>query len=452
MRIRPNSLVSILVLLTLSILFYGCRKTKSKAPCKGINSISPTTRKQAIESLPKRLRWSRFPTSSKTLKQLLEAQENPQKPRYQAPSLRPYSLQRLLTRRPLSELHVGQQAITNWLLSKKRLYASSTHYILWGVYHDAGSQITAFQRMARAIQHRAEVLIATELFPADGFWRGPPSSLQSGSDQALLSYFLAKDHSQRAKGWRQLEQQAKTHNYTAWKYRYLKTIMDLLPEAKAHQIPFWGCDMPSQLQKRFKHFGPLMVRLRELHCMQAIRQRYYCSPNNQKIMMLWGMEHVKPSGIRRFISSESSVTSIYVIGDRPSPYAPEARLAKRMVLNAPVLVPIDPTQAVLFLPGRHLKGEVERVQSTTSLDPSTLSIQSPEHGILHLENHTLRLKTFTKTFPLPTTYRDFSPYRFKTQSAIIIGEIQRNAHHAFSLEFDTLHRWTRVIYYKKAKQ
>jgi hypothetical protein len=298
-------------------------------------------------------------------------------------------------------LVAGWPAVLAWLQARLDAAGKSRRdaYLLWGTYHDSGVQVAAFRRVIGPQGLRGLTAVTAEQYTADGRWGGLPPARQRGDSAHLARYLKRGDRAElQALRRGQLE-----HDYTAWKYRYLHEVLDLAVTARAAGLPLSGCDMPQRLQRRLYRASEMpghLPRLRELHCLLALPPRAPDRP--RRVAMLWGQEHVAPSGLPRFLPRSARVTSVYVVGRRPGPHGLEFGLgAAGLRAVDPLLVPLteSPTeagagaggmaQAALILPGRATRARLFLARDTDAKAKpgSGVLVESSVSGKLWLGGH-----------------------------------------------------------------
>ena len=259
--------------------------------------------------------------------------------------------------------------------------AGRASYLLVGSFHDAPGQLGAFNRLIEPDGLALE-RIAVELFDTAGAWAGTTAG-QAPANSDDLRRFLAGGDSN---SFQRLMARQEAENYTAWKYGYLPEVRSLLLRARAAGHSLVGCDMPRSLLAGLglDVSDPLRLRLRELHCAlslaagrgqpargPAASQGKVAGP--ERTLMFWGRAHLGPEALPRFLPPTASILALYLAGQRPpSAGGIEQRLASRLALAAPLLVPWASStrldQALLLLPGApfglHL--ERSRMQATPS--------------------------------------------------------------------------------------
>jgi hypothetical protein len=303
----------------------------------------------------------------------------------------------------------GWEAITAWLLGRlDRRRAGRSQYLLVGSYHDSGAQVAAFGRLVGPFGLKGLRAVVAEAFYADGQWAGVPAELQQADTRSLQTFL---ESGERA-AWDQLLQTQRRENHTAWKYRYLPTVMELVSSARASGQRFLACDLLPQLQPDFSAQGAegeaLVLRVRELHCLLSIERALVATPAARRVAMLWGQAHVTPEGIARFLPRDADVLSIYLFGFRPGEHGIERDLEHRLKTTAPLLVALDDTetQLALLLPGPRLEAKLDlaRDRLDAPIPPEQrhlLSVTTTQPGLLVIagQSHAVEEEKVTELVP-----------------------------------------------------
>lgn len=335
--------------LTFLALIGACQKAKPDQP-----ALRDAQKKKGIATV-----WPPLPRSAEEGRQLIakETQHAVGGSDPFSPSTK--NIRRELERSPLAKLQIGDAAIRRWIQRwiDRSNKTAERGYLLWGTYHDSAQQIEAFRRLIGIDGLRGVDAVAIEQFDADGRWGG---NAQDGDDALLHRYRATGDLNHL----NQLRELQRENNYTAWKFGYVPTLMDLLFTLRARDIPFFPCDMPRATQSKIPRVGDNLMRLRELHCIYSLKRRKIARKG--VTAMLWGQEHIRRHGISRYFASQVPILPIYVFGHRPARKSIEVDLAKTFGLNAPLLLPLNHAKgAVLFLAGPVLRAEMERKRDDT---------------------------------------------------------------------------------------
>lgn len=280
------------------------------------------------------------------------------------------------------EIVAGSASVARWL--DVRL-GEGQGLLLVGTYHDSREQVAAFRRLVGPSGVPDVEHVVLEHLVAEGRWPAVPARAREGDDAAITGFLRTGD----AAAYSRLATRIDRHAYTAWRYGVTPELMDVLQAARSAGQTVAGCDMPRPLLAAAGVDAELEDRLRELHCWLALRDRLEGPAPPRRVAMLWGLEHVRPGAFRRLVPASIPVVSLFLVGGRPSPLAPEAELGRRLVVNDPVLLPVGPgpDQAVLLLPGPHLAGRVERsreIVGAPASGPAAVVVRSETPGTLSL--------------------------------------------------------------------
>ena len=261
----------------------------------------------------------------------------------------------------------GWPTIVDWFQSRldAARAARRPSYILWGVYHDSSEQVASFGQLVGPLGLGGPLGVAVELFESDGAWSGIPPEAQRGDD-ALLSRYLGGGDPDLLE---ELARRQQRVDYTAWKYGYVPTVIDLVVRARASGRTLIGCNMPGKLQERARAvLGERTDALRELHCALALRDAFERAPSPAPIAVLWGQSHLAPGGFERLLPAQADVLSVRVFGARPNDTALEQPLGDKLALTDPVLFAADEgppgttVRLILLLPSGALAASVDRVR------------------------------------------------------------------------------------------
>jgi hypothetical protein len=319
-------------------------------------------------------------------------------------------------------------------------------FLLWGTFHDSSGQVAAFRRIIGPGGVTGLTHAVVEQFDADGAWQGIPGDIQRGDNATLTAYSRHGD----GRAWRALERKQDRDDYTAWKYDYVPTVMDLLLAARAAGTPLLGCDMPRPLQNLADRAGSNLFRLREIHCLLALGDVLRSSKRPHRVAMLWGQDHVLPHGVPRFIPKTAYVLSVHLLGHRPGGLTPDAELGRKLAINDPVLLPLDASeeQVALLLPGPELAGEVDRAREWVDADTLghtasvLLEARSEQPGTLFVRGKALPVRRRPRTFTLAA-----GPlaYVFRTSALTIAGALDLSKGGRVVLHFDPARRSTQIV-------
>jgi hypothetical protein len=304
-------------------------------------------------------------------------------------------------------------------------------YVLFGTYHDAPGQIDAFRRLVGPGGLRGLTLAAAEQFRADGEWQGAPFDAQRG-DGALLEAWTV--HGDRA-ALQKLAEQHRDGDYAAWKLGYEATVLDLAVTARAAGLRFAGCDMPARLQELSGAQGALRNRLREIHCVRSLPPAF-----PRRTALLWGMAHVRPDGLVRFLPPGAAVLAVHVFGQRQGAGAVETALGKIVAINDPVLVPLGPESAALLLPDETLGGHVDRVlTSGDGPGPTSVTVRAEAPGTITLGDRTVAVGREPVTLALAAGQHT---YAYRGGGLRVVGALALREGHRVELGIDPAARLT----------
>lgn len=332
-------------------------------PLLALLAACPDRRDPRTDEAPGQAAWPALPGSAAAARRLIARRTLRPPPAARQPELSAGEVLRLLrggTRQ--GSVVAGWPAITRRIKRELDLaVAAGRHaYLLWGVYHDSGPQVQAFGRLVRPLGLGQLSAVVAEPFQASGSWRGVDGLDQRGDSQLMARYLATGSRADLAL----LAASQRRHNYTAWKFGYLAQMQQLLLTARASGNQLLGCDMPAALKARLKALPvESRLRLRELHCLLALARALARMPAPHRVAMLWGQEHVAPTGLPRFLPPRSRVLSVAVFGHRPGPHGLEQALARTLLLSHPVMIPRGTGgQWILLLPGPLLGLRVERAR------------------------------------------------------------------------------------------
>ena len=333
-----------------------------------------------------------------------------------------------------SGLVAGHDAIArrlDALLAK----AEGDAYLLVGVFHDSGAQIDAFRSLVGPSGVAKPSLVAVEQLDGTGAWEGAAGLDQRGDDELLARYLGTGDGAALA----ELAAAQREHDYAAWKFGYVPAVMDLAVTARAAAVPLVGCDMPASLEEAShadRESGALS-HLRELHCLHvvdaALARRASASP--RRIAMLWGQAHVRPSGLARFLPPEALVLGVQIFGARGGDWTIESALAKKLALEAPVLVPLEERAFALLLPDERSRVEIDWVRRHRAEGDSgaPLEARSTSPGTLFLDGHPTSIGTSSVRLELTPGEHT---YAFEAGGVVTIGTVSRDERSRVELAFD----------------
>ena len=299
-----------------------------------------------------------------------------------------------------SEVVGGMDSLVFWIWRKVSAagYAGQSSYILWGTYHDSAAQIEAFGDLVGPLGLSGLDAVSVEQFNADGRWAKVAAREQKGDSKLLRAWLQTGSRPVLEK----LLHDQVAENYTAWKYGILPELMNLLAEARAADRRLLGCDMSLSLQKRVQPTG-LQGRLRELHCVLALREQLGEKP--ARVAMLWGQGHLAPEGVQRFLPQNSLVLSFYVFGGRFSRRGLEADLAGRLAITDPLAIPLSESEFVVLLPDEFIGARKELKHDPpeaplSSEERRRLMVTSSRPGTIQIGSQSLKVSEEPQTLVL----------------------------------------------------
>lgn len=393
--------------------------------------------------------WPEAPVTAPAAQALIEARALRRPRPSQTRDLAPDAVADRLARLETVGVAAGWEGITRALTQRfdRARRQGRDGYLLVGCYHDSGLQVEAFRRLVGSDGVRGLTLVALEQLRAGGRWRGVPERAQRGDGGDLRSYLTTGD----AGAWSRLRSRQLRGDYAAWRYGYVDQIMDVIEGARAQGRALMGCDMPAALQSRLGAVGhERLDRLREIHCTLAVSEAGLGAAP-RRIAMLWGRDHLDSNGLRRFLPAKAEVLSVYLVGGRQSPFAPEARLATSLVVNDPILVPLDPASGhyALVIPGPRLGGAVERSRITA--DPGSeretagmLRVSSERPGRFEISGREIEVAEGEVARPLP---EGPGVYLFESEDRRTVGLLESWGRGGVELTFDPATKATRIIYF-----
>lgn len=337
----------------------------------------------------------------------------------------------------------GEAAIRRWLATWFTRVGSRDAYVLFGTHHDSGAQVRAFRALVR--HPTAFTTIALEQLIADGRWGGLDLASQR-ADDADLSAFLGRGD---LASLERLRHALAVHDYTSWKFGYEGEVLDVVLAARATGQYVATCDMSLKVRELLvvpnEGAGDEVSRLRELHCLLALRALEGHTTGPRRVAMLWGQAHAGPSGFARFLPPEAAVLVVHLFGGRAPPFAPRP---PPLVLNDPVMIPptdAAPTEVALWLPDSQTSGDVDRVRRApeprgrteiraSSLAPATLTLapSAPLATSLGRDEITLPVGEGPLTYVL------------RAGAVTIVGALTLGQGERATLSFDPARRGTRI--------
>ena len=337
--------------------------------------------------------WPSFPSSSAQAKALLAAR---QQAAFGASPLITADELIVRLRQPKADITLGFGAIARRLRSWQEATKGDS-YLLFGSYHDSGLQVDAFRRLAFGAQSLARTVVALEQVHADARY---PNGAVAGDDGLLRRYLAGGSMAELATSQRR-------RNYTAWKYGYIESVLDLVQAARAEGARLSGCDMPSSLQQR----APLAQRngLRDLHCARTLRDRLAEVPSPRHVVAFYGAAHLDT--LPRVLPAKSRLGRVVMMGGRVTA---ESLLTKTLRLAEPLLLNLGGDRWILLLVDPRWRGKVDRVRVTTA------ELEASGRGKLLLAGQVFELSETSAPINL-----DALPghYRIDTKTKLHIGAI-----------------------------
>jgi hypothetical protein len=334
----------------------------------GLLAAACTRKADSPQPSPSSPAWPQFPAGDLEVEQLIARATS--RPVPENPAAQAVTLEAVLAKADkegFTRFPAGEGRIVAWLQAWIDRAGAAQAFLLVGGFHDSGVQAEVFRHWFGPSALRGLSHVVLEQLPGDGRWQGLPLTEQRG-ETALCERFARTGDAQ---GLTDLQAALTKHAYTAWKYGYLSSLRDLFLDGRAMGVPVLGCDLPGLLQRRL---GGELLRLRELHCVQVLRQAAGRQP--LRATLFWGIDHVRPAGLRRFLPTDAQILSVYLFGARNTP---DPQLAKAVTLNDPVLVPLGPSEAAVLLPDRTTEGSIDRVRThepVRALSPTRLRVSS----------------------------------------------------------------------------
>jgi hypothetical protein len=340
----------------------------------------------------------------------------------------------------------GMDSLTFWIWRKVSAagYTGQSSYILWGTYHDSAAHIEAFGDLVGPLGLSKLDAVSVEQFNADGRWAGVAAREQKG-DSALLRAWLQTGS--RPSLEKLLHDQI-AENYTAWKYGILPVLMKLLVQARAADRRLLGCDMSLALQERANPTG-MPDRLRELHCVLALREQLGEKP--VRVAMLWGQGHLAPEGVQRFLPKDALVLHFYVFGGRFSRHGLEADLAGRLAITDPLVIPFGESDFVVLLPDDQIGARKELKHDLSPLIPHQrrrLSITSSQPGTIQIGAQQLKVSEEPQTLTLDPGSHVFL---LTHAGGLLAGALTMPPDGALALDLEPDKRFVEVILYRKTR-
>ncbi|APR76273.1 Hypothetical protein A7982_01620 [Minicystis rosea] len=367
-----------------------------------------------------------FPKTEAEARELVE-RETRRPPPPTEPELDAAALVAAAEARGFGQLPAGHGPIVRWIQSALERSPLDA-YLLFGTYHDAPGQLDAFRRLVGPGGVRGLHVVAAEQFRADGEWQEVPSEAQRG-DTALLDHYRSSGD---PRAFEKLAEHHRESDYAAWKLGYEDTVLDLLVQARATGVRFAGCDMPAALQDLSGALpSDLRNRLREIHCLRSLPITW-----PRRAALIWGDAHVRKRGLARFIIANAGLVSIHAFGQRQGDGDVERELAKALVVNDPVLIPLGADEAALLLPDAALGGRVDRVMTKADAGSCAMgvTVHADVEGTFTIGDRTL---TVGSTPVTATLSPGDHAYAFKHAGRRILGALRLAEGHCVELAFES---------------
>jgi hypothetical protein len=338
----------------------------------------------------------------------------------------------------------GMDSLVFWIWRKVSAagHAGQSSYILWGTYHDSAAQVEAFGDLVGPLGLSKLDAVSIEQFNADGRWAGVAAREQKGDSKLLRDWLQTGSRPALEK----LLHDQVDENYTAWKYGILPELMDLLAKSRAADRRLLGCDMSLSLQKRVQPTG-LQDRLRELHCVLALREQLGEKP--ARVAMLWGQGHLAPEGVQRFLPEDALVLPFYVFGGRFSRRGLEADLAGRLAITDPLVIPFDKSTFIVLLPDDQIgaRKELKHDPPEAPLAPGLrrrLTVTSSQPGAIRIGSQELKVSEEPQTLTLDPGSHVFL---LTHAGGLLAGTVTMPPDGALALDLDPDQRFVEVILY-----
>jgi len=344
----------------------------------------------------------------------------------------------------------GMDGLVFWIWRKVSAAgrAGKSSYVLWGTYHDSAAQIEAFADLTGPLGLSGLDAVTVEQFNADGRWAGAPAGEQKGDSAQLRAWLQTGSRPVLEK----ILHDQIAENYTGWKYGVLPAFMRLLAQARAADRWLLGCDMPVALQQRINPTG-MPDRLRELHCLLALRHELGNRPLPHRVAMLWGQGHLAPEGVQRFLPEDDLVLPLYVFGGRFSRHGLEADLAGRLAVTDPLMIPFGDKDFVVLLPDDQIgaRKELKHDPTEAPLAPEQrrlLSVTSSRPGTIRIGVQSLKVSEEPQTMKLEPGLHVFL---FAHEGGLLCGAITMPPDGALALDLEPERRFVEVILYRKTR-
>ncbi|CAN5486637.1 hypothetical protein BH09MYX1_BH09MYX1_25180 [soil metagenome] len=244
-------------------------------------------------------------------------------------------------------------------------------FVLFGSLHDSAAHVDALRRLTTRMPQLWGVVM--EQFVARGAWIDADVASADIDDADLADFFATGDGGALYRlGEAQIE-----HDYAAWKFGYVGTVLDAVVALRGAGKPVFACAIPKSLVDSSLEGTAEETTLREAHCAMAAHEKlrllgpshvkkgdiYFDDiPPPMRAAFFLGDDHAGVDGIARFLHENSRVASVHMIGGRPDPELPP-----EMTVVDPVLVPLQsgPTTSFALLLPNTTPAAIERVIDRT---------------------------------------------------------------------------------------
>lgn len=438
----------------LGVVLSGCCAAAKTGSANRLAPSQPAP--HALSRLPspsevERIRWPDLPRSAEGWRNLLR-HHTQRDSSVAGPEITPEALLDAAAAIGWAKLVAGDRRVARWLQGwlDAASAAGRDAYLLWGTYHDSAGQVRAFDALVGPSGLRGLTHVVLEQFRADGAWGGVAPDAQRGDTSDIDAYVRRGDIS----AFDAIAGRQQTEDYAAWKFGYIPSVLELMVTARATGTRLLGCDMPKQLQDAAGlHRGSEELnRARELHCFLSLKDASAVTgaQTPSRVAMLWGLRHARAGGFERWLPPRAAVLSIGVWGHRPLEGSPESELARKLIVNDPVLIPLPAHDAelILLLPDAVLGGDVDRVRDGEKPESAeTLHIESALRGTLSVSNQSIAVDSHGGTLSLPAGDHT---YLFESGGLRIVGSLRMAPGGKVELYFDPARRVTRVVEHSPA--
>jgi len=304
--------------------------------------------------------WPAFPDTSKKYHAMIKQFPAPPYDEDTHNTPNAYEISQILLKKPRHRLIAGWRPIFQEL--QKAYSSQKKSILLWGTAHDSRTQFQRFISLLGGTGLAGIKEVIVEMFYADGKWPGIPQAQQSG-DNTLLHNIVHKNSQSALRAFARRQHRL---NYVVWKYGYIDDMVNFPIFARGRGLTVHGCEPPAALRKKLKVTFEQRLRIREYHCALANQLQ---DNDKRQIAMFWGRGHILPDGIRRFISYQARVTSVYVYGGGKRLSGLEIGLKDDIQLMTPLLIPLS---TISYKPPKYRK-KIEWLRRYVLLLPKALA-------------------------------------------------------------------------------